>query len=295
MSVKYACIQEHRAEFPLSLMCRMLGVSRAGFYAAAKGSKSARVLRDDELRKKVCLIHARSRATYGSPRVHAELQAAGDGCSRKRVARLMREDGLRVKRRQPRRPQTTDSRHGYGVAANLLGRRFSVEQCGGINRVWCGDITYVPTREGWLYLAVLIDLGSRAVVGWAMKERLESSLALDAWQMAVGRRSPPKGLLHHTDRGSQYASIEYRELLELRAVVASMSRRANCYDNAVAESFFATLEWELIQASDWHTRAEARRALFHYIECWYNRQRRHSSLGYLSPLEYEQRLSSKAA
>jgi putative transposase len=295
VKVKYACIREHLGEFPLALMCHVLGVSRTGFYASEHRSASARVLRDDELRKKVCLIHARSRATYGSPRVQAELRATGSGCSRKRVARLMRECGLRVKRRQPRRPQTTDSRHTQQVAANLLGRRFAVAQAGGINRVWCGDITYVPTREGWLYLAVLIDLASRAVVGWAMKESLETSLASDALQMALARRSPRRGLLHHTDRGSQYAAIEYRELLEQRRVVASMSRRGNCYDNAVAESFFATLEWELIQRSDWQTRAEARRALFEYIECWYNRQRRHSSLGYRTPLEYEQRLSSKAA
>lgn len=295
MSVKYACIQEHRGEFPLSLMCRVLGVSRAGFYACRQRRQSARSLRDEQVRRKVCSIHAQSRATYGSPRVHAELRAEGYGCSRKRVARLMRECGLRVKGRRPRRPQTTDSRHGDSMAANVLGRRFSVEQAGGVNRVWCGDITYVPTREGWLYLAVLLDLGSRAVVGWAMKETLEASLASDALRMALVRRRPQRGLLHHTDRGSQYAAIEYREMLERRAVVASMSGRGNCYDNAVAESFFATLEWELIQVSDWQTRVEARRALFEYIECWYNRQRRHSSLGYLSPLEYEQRLSSTAA
>jgi len=276
-------------------MCRVLGVSRAGFYASGQRGRSARALCDEQLRAQVCAIHERSRLTYGSPRVRAELRAAGTRCSRKRVARLMREAGLRVKGRRPPRPQTTDSRHGYGVAENVLGRRFAVEHCGGVNRVWCGDITYVPTREGWLYLAVLLDLGSRAVVGWAMSETLESSLALDAWRMAVARRRPAKGLLHHTDRGSQYASIDYRELLAQRAVVVSMSGRGDCYDNAVAESFFATLEWELIQVSDWRTRTEARRALFEYIECWYNRRRRHSSLGYLSPLEYEQRLSSQAA
>jgi putative transposase len=295
VSVKYACIREHRGQFPLSLMCRVLGVSRAGFYAAGHRPESARALRDEQLRREVCLIHDRSRSTYGSPRVHAQLRSEGRRCSRKRVARLMREAGLRVKGRRRRRPQTTDSRHAFGVAENVLGRRFAVEEAGGLDRVWCGDITYVPTREGWLYLAVLLDLGSRAVVGWAMSERLESSLATDALRMAVARRSPAQGLLHHTDRGSQYAAIEYRELVERRAMVASMSRRANCYDNAVAESFFATLEWELIKASDWQTRGQARRALFEYIECWYNRQRRHSSLGYLSPLEYEQRLASKPA
>jgi putative transposase len=294
VSVKYACIREHRGQFPLALMCRALGVSRAGFYASGHRAQSARSRSDEQLRQQVCAIHAQSRLTYGSPRVHAELRAAGKRCSRKRVARLMREAGLRVKRRRPQRPQTTDSRHGSGVAANVLGRRFKVELCGGINRVWCGDITYIPTREGWLYLSVLLDLGSRAVVGWAMSEHLESSLATDALRMALARRSPARGLLHHTDRGSQYAAIEYGEALERRGVVASMSRRGNCYDNAVAESFFATLEWELIQVHDWQTRAEARCALFEYTECWYNRQRRHSSLGYLSPLEYEQRLSSKA-
>ena len=295
MSVKYACIREHRTEFPLALMCRVLGVSRAGFYASRRRPKCQRALADERLRREVCAIHDRSRSTYGSPRVHAELRAEGWHCSRKRVARLMSEAGLRVKGHRRKRPPTTDSRHGGPVAENLLDRRFRVHQCGGINRVWCGDITYVPTREGWLYLAVLVDLGSRAVVGWAMSEHLESSLATDALRMAVARRSPQRGLLHHTDRGSQYVAIEYREMLERRAVVASMSGRGNCYDNAVAESFFATLEWELIQVSDWQTRTEARGALFEYIECWYNRQRRHSSLGYLSPLEYEQRLSSKAA
>ena len=295
MSAKYACIREHLGEFPLSLMCRALGVSRSGFYASKQRPGCKRARSDDELRVQVRAIHAQSRATYGSPRIHAELRSEGRRCSRKRVARLLRECGLRVKRRRPRRPQTTDSRHSQQVAAKLLGRRFAVEEAGGVNRVWCGDITYVPTREGWLYLAVLLDLGSRAVVGWAMKETLETSLASDALRMALARRTPARGLLHHTDRGSQYAAIEYRELLEGRAVVASMSRRGNCYDNAVAESFFATLEWELIQASDWRTRAEARCALFEYIECWYNRRRRHSSLGYLSPLEYEQRLMSKAA
>lgn len=293
--MKYACIREHHSQFSLSLMCRVLGVSRAGYYASRRRPQCQRALTDEQLRPEVCLIHARSRATYGSPRVHAELRAGGWRCSRKRVARLMREAGLRVKARRRQRPQTTDSRHGYAVAANELGRRFGVGAAGGVNRVWCGDITYVPTREGWLYLAVLLDLGSRAVVGWAMSESLESRLASDALRMALGRRSPASGLLHHTDRGSQYASIEYRELLERRGVEASMSGRGNCYDNAVAESFFATLEWELIAASEWQTRAAARLAIFEYIECWYNRQRRHSSLGYLSPVEYEQQLLSKTA
>lgn len=276
-------------------MCRVLGVSRAGFYASRRRPRSARAQQDEQLRREVGAIHDRSRATYGSPRVHAELRAAGRRCSRKRVARLMRECGLRVKARRSRRPPTTDSRHHQPVAENVLGRRFGVAASGERDRVWCGDITYVPTREGWLYLAVLIDLGSRMVVGWAMRETLEGELATAALHMAVARRRPARGLLHHTDRGSQYVAGEYVEVLAGQAMVRSMSRRANCYDNAVAESFFATLEWELIGRHDWQTRRAARLSIFEYIECWYNRQRRHSSLGYLSPEEYEQRLRGQAA
>jgi putative transposase len=293
--VKYACIRIHRHHFPLTLMCRLLRVSRSGFYAAERRSPSARGQRNQSLRSIIGAIHETSRATYGSPRIHRELRAAGRPIGHNRVARLMREAGLRAKPSRRYRPTTTDSKHGYGVTENVLRRRFGVKETGGINRAWCGDITYIRTREGWLYLAVLLDLGSRMVVGWSMRDSLEADLSLDALRMALARRAPGKGLLHHSDRGVQYAAIDYRELLAVHQIASSMSRRANCYDNAVAESFFATLRWELLDRHEWPTRVAARSAIFDYIEVWYNRERRHSSLDYLSPLQYEQRLLSSAA
>ena len=293
--MKYAAIQTYRGQFSVALMCRVLGVSRTGCYASGKRSISARAKRDEELRVCVRTVHHQSRRTYGSPRIHAELQAQGERCGRKRVARLMRAEGLRVKVRRRFRPQTTDSKHPHPVAENVLARRLRVEEIAVTNRVWAGDITYVPTREGWLYLAVILDLASRPVVGWSMGRTLEASLAIAALRMALMARGPASGLLHHSDRGVQYAALDYQALLTRRAMVPSMSRRANCYDNAVVESFFATLEWELIDRCDWQTRDEARRAIFEYIECWYNPRRRHSSLGYLSPAEYERKLLSQAA
>ncbi len=293
--MKHAAIEAHRVQFRIALMCRALGVSRAGFYAAGKRAASARSQRDDELRVQIRDVHQQSRRTYGSPRVHAELRAMGERCGRKRVARLMRAEGLRVKVRRRFRPQTTDSRHPHPVAENVLARRFAPQQIATTNRVWAGDITYIPTREGWLYLSVILDLASRRIVGWSMQATLETSLAVAALQMALVTRCPGGGLLHHSDRGVQYAAFAYQQLLARHQLVPSMSRRANCYDNAVVESFFATLEWELIDKSDWHTRDEARLAIFDYIECWYNPKRRHSSLGYLSPAEYEQQLLRQAA
>lgn len=293
--MKYACIRVHRHLYPLVLMCRLLAVSRSGFYAAERRAPSARAQRNQELRSLIGAIHETSRATYGSPRIHRELRAAGKPLGRNRVARLMRESGLRAKPGRRLQPITTDSQHGYRVTENVLRRRFGVKESGGVNRAWCGDITYVRTDEGWLYLAVLLDLGSRMVVGWAMRDSLAVDLSLDALRMALARRRPGKGLLHHTDRGVQYAALDYRALLTAHQMTCSMSRRANCYDNAVAESFFATLKWELLDRQQWSTRAAARRAIFEYIEVWYNRQRRHSSLDYLSPLQYEQRLLSSAA
>lgn len=270
-------------------MCRLLAVSRAGFYAAERRVPSARARRRENLRAVIGALYEASRATYGSPRIYRELRGAEPPCGRNLVARLMRESGLRAKPRRRQRPRTTDSKHGYGVAENLLRRRFGVKETGGINQTWCGDITYIRTGEGWLYLAVLLDLGSRMVVGWAMRETLESSLSVDALRMALARRDPKAGLLHHTDRGVQYAATDYRELLAHHKMISSMSRRANCYDNAVAESFFATLKWELLDRYKWQTRTAVRTAIFEYIEVWYNRLRRHSALGYLSPLQYEHR------
>ena len=288
--MKYALIQAHRDEFSVSLMCRVLQVSRSGYYDWAKRPPSERTPEEQRLRIEVRSIHRRSGRTYGSPRVHRHLRAQGIRCSRKRVVRLMREEEIRAKKKRRFRV-TTDSNHSHPVAPNLLKRRFGVAEVEGPDRVWVSDITYVPTREGWLYLAVVLDLASRRVVGWAMKTTLEASLATDALTMALWRRKPGPGLLHHSDRGAQYASTVYQEILAQHEITCSMSRKADCWDNAVAESFFATLEWELIEDSAWHTREEARRDIFDYIEVWYNRQRLHSSLGYMSPADYEDQLT----
>ena len=285
--MKYACIRAHREQFPLSLMCRLLQVSRSGYYAAAGRAPSARARQRESLRQVIAALYEASRGTYGSPRIYQELRNGERPCGRNLIARLMRESGLRARWRRRARPLTTDSQHGYGVVNNLLGRRFGVKETGGINNAWCADITYIRTAEGWLYLAVLLDLGSRMVVGWAMRESLESSLSIDALRMALARRKITPGLLHHSDRGVQYAATDYRELLRKHKIVPSMSRRANCYDNAVPESFFATLKGELLDRFKWQTRVAVRTAIFEYIEVWYNRLRRHSALGYLSPVQYE--------
>jgi putative transposase len=287
--VRYGCIERHRGEFPVALMCRTLEVTRSGFYAWRKREPSERARQDQRLRIEVRAIHRAARGCYGSPRVHQELRSRGERVSRKRVARLMRQEGLRGKKRRRFRV-TTNSDHAYPVAPNVLDRKFAIADVPGPDRVWVSDITYVPTREGWLYLAVIIDLASRLVVGWSMGETLETRLAAGALEMALQRRKPPPGLLHHSDRGVQYASNEYRELLEAQKAVVSMSRKGNCWDNAVAESFFATLEIELIEGADWHTRNEARSAIFDFVEVWYNRHRRHSSLKYLTPAEFDKRL-----
>ena len=273
-------------------MCRVLHVSRSGFYAAQRRRPSARAQRRANLREVIAALFETSRRTYGSPRIYDALRNQEQPCGRHLIARLMRESGLRAKLRRRARPLTTDSQHGYRIAENLLRRRFGVPDTGGINRAWCGDITYIRTAEGWLYLAVLLDLGSRLVVGWAMRESLESSLCIEALRMALARRKISPGLLHHSDRGVQYASTDYRQLLRQHQIVSSMSRRANCYDNAVSESFFATLKWELLDRFKWPTRAAARTAIFEYIEVWYNRQRSHSTLGYVSPMHYEHRFLS---
>jgi transposase InsO family protein len=291
----YALIDEHRRSYDVVAMCTVLKVSRAGYYAwrkrRAAGHQSARATEDARLLTLVRDAHAESDRTYGAPRVHEELRAQGERVAKKRVARLMRADGLVARPAPRRRPVTTDSDHGQPVAPNLLGRRFGVDQVPGLNRVWIGDITYIPTREGWLYLAVLLDLKSRRVVGWATRANLEATLALDALRWALADRRPAPGLLCHSDQGSQYASNDYQAMLATHGLVCSMSRRGNCYDNAAAESFFATLEHELLTGADFRSRAEARQAIFRYIEGWYNRRRRHSTLGYVSPLQYEQQLA----
>ena len=281
--MRFAFIATEKAHFPVALLCRTLEVSRSGFYAWKQRPQAARTLRDQSLGLEIAAIFAESHRRYGSPRVHAQLRAAGHRTGRKRVARLMRAAGLRARERRRFRC-TTDSRHGKAIRENLLARRFTVTAP---NTRWATDITYLWTLEGWLYLAVMLDLFSRRVVGWSVSERLERGLALDALKMALEARRPSQGMLHHSDRGSQYASHEYQALLAEHGIVSSMSRRANCWDNAVAESFFASLKMELVYQTRWRTKDEARSALFEYIEVFYNRRRRHSALGYKSPAEFE--------
>jgi len=292
--VRYACIAQHRDEFPVLLMCRLLKVSRSGFYAWCTREPSARALADDVLLAQVRLVHLESDRTYGAPRVHEELRDQGHHVGKNRVARLMRTEGL-VARRPRSAVRTTDSSHGEPVAPNLVARQVAPDAHPALNRVWVSDITYVPTRAGWLYLAVVLDLASRRCVGWAMGVSLEATLALSALRMALRTRRPPPGLIHHSDRGVQYACQAYRALLAQHGAVASMSRRGDCWDNAVAESFFATLECELIGRHAWATHAEAQQAIFKYIETWYNSRRRHSTLQYQSPINYEQTLLAKEA
>lgn len=286
MSDKYAAIQSERHRFPLQLMCEALDVSPSGFYAAQQRVASARACRDEQLRLATRVVFATTKGRYGSPRIFDELTEAGECTSVKRIARLMREDGLVA--RAPRRfVVTTDSDHREPIAPNLLARDFAVRDDRGLDTVWVSDITYVPTQAGHLYLAVLLDLASRRVVGWAMDDTLATTLPLRALRMAIDHRQPLPGLVLHSDRGSQYASGTYRAELTQYGFCQSMSAKGDCYDNAVAESFFATLEHELLSVERFATHADAKRALFEFIEVWYNRQRRHTSLGSVSPARYE--------
>lgn len=297
MSARCAFIAAHRGEHPIRRLCQVLGVSKAGYYAwhaRQQRGLSPRGHRDAALAATIAQVHRASQARYGSPRIHAELQAAGVGCSRKRVARLMREQQLAGRRRRRFRVGTTDSRHAEPVAPNRLARQFAVATIGGPDRVWAADYTVLATRQGLLYLAVVVDLYSRRVVGWAMRHTQEQRLVLDALAMAVAQRQPPPGLVHHSDRGRQYASTAYHAQLAARGLQPSMSRVGDCWDNAVVESFFATLKTELVDGTDWRTRDEARAQLFEYLEVWYNRRRRHSTLGYVSPVDFEQRHGTAA-
>ena len=258
--MKYACITLYHGAFPVRLMCRVLEVAPSGYYAWRKRPPCAHAIADERLLLHVRGAHTASDGTYGAPRVCRELKSQGHHVGQKRVARLMRTDGLVGTPTRRRAPRTTDSTHGFPIAPNLLARCFAVYDANGVaevNRTWVSDITYVPTREGWLYLAVVLDLASRRVVGWAMRDTLAAELALEALQMALDQRHPAPGLVHHSDRGVQYACTAYREVLAAHGLAASMSRRGDCWDNAVAESFFATLERELIDRWDWRTRAEA--------------------------------------
>jgi transposase InsO family protein len=263
----------------------MMGVSTSGYYAWRDRPLSERTQVNQELVTEIRAIHAESRQTYGSPRIHAELFGRGFQVSKNRVTRLMRAEDIRSKRKRKRKI-TTNSQHTYPIAPNLLQRDFQAKEP---NQKWLGDITFIHTGEGWLYLAAILDLFSRKIVGWAMENTLESCLVEQAFNMAVLNRKQVEGLLHHTDRGSQYAGGTYRELLTIYHIQISMSNSGDCYDNAPMESFFSTLKCEQVHFQDYLTRAEAKTDIFAYIEGFYNRTRLHSSLGYLSPEEFERR------
>ena len=285
--MKFDAIEAEKANYPIALMCRVLEVSRAGYYASRERPESERTSANRQLARRIHEVYRASRRTYGSPRVFLELRDDGQQVGRNRVERLMRREGI-VARKKKRFRVTTMSNHSKPIARNVLARNFTATKP---NRTWVGDITYLFTAEGWLYLAVLLDLCSRSVVGWAMSEDLDASLALAALRMAIERRKPEAGLVHHTDRGVQYASESYRTALAATGLIASMSRKGNCWDNAPAESFFSTLKVELVGDRVFPSRAAARTEVFEYIEAFYNRTRRHSSLGGVSPAQFERMIA----
>lgn len=281
--MKYTFIAAHREEFRIEVMCRVLGVKRSGYYAWRKRTPSTRAQADAALLVLIQQEHEKSRKSYGSPRVHVVLRRQGVVCGHNRVARLMQRHGIVAHSRRPSHPVTTQRQAGVEAAPNRLNQDFSALAP---NQKWVSDFTYIPTAEGWLYLAVVLDLFSRKVVGWAMSEQMDTALVLAALRMALCGRRPPAGLLHHSDQGSQYTSLDYRTCLIEAAAQLSMSGVGNCYDNAVIESFFGTLKTECVTAT-FATRALARTTLFEYLEVWYYRQRLHSTLRYYSPVDFE--------
>jgi putative transposase len=282
--MKYAFIAAHTAEFAISVMCQVLAVSASGYYAWRRRAPSRRARADAALAVQIQTVFVAGRGVYGSPRVHAALRRQGVRCGRKRVARLMHAHGLHAGRPHKRKPRTTDSQHTQPVAPNLLGRNFTATAP---NRKWVADITCIPTHGGWLYLAGILDVYSRRAIGYAMGVCRDERLVETALDMALVQRRPRAGLVHHSDRGSQYTSREYRGLLECCGIVMSMSRKGEPYDNALMESFFGTLKAECVQRHDFRSPEEARACIFEYLEVFYNRQRLHSSLGYRSPLAFE--------
>jgi transposase InsO family protein len=287
--VKFAFINEHLIEaFPVGISCDVLQVSRSGYYAWLRRPQSARARRREALAMKIAAVHEQNRRVYGSPRVCQALKAQGERCCENTVADIMHERQIRAKRKRKFVPRTTDSAHQQPVADNVLDRQFDAALP---DQKWAVDITYIPTDEGWLYLAGVIDLCSRRIVGWSMADHLRVELVSDALQMAIARRRPGEGLLHHSDRGVQYASEDYMHLLQSHKMESSMSGKGDCWDNAVMESFWSTLKTELVNHERYATRAQARASIFEYIEVFYNRQRLHSSLGYLSPETFEASLN----
>jgi putative transposase len=282
--VRYSFISRQRSSFPVRVLCRVLQVSAAGYYDWARRQPSVTERRRDELAAAIRGIHADVKGRYGSRRMHAELKARGHSCSVNSVAKVMRSLGIQAISHRRFRVRTTDSDHEFPVAGNVVNQDFTATKP---NEVWLSDITFIPTREGWLYLAAVEDLYSRRVVGWSMGTSLESRLVVEALHMAVAQRFPDEGLLAHSDRGSQYASEHYQRVLANHGITCSMSRVGNCYDNAPMESFFASLKKELVHHEDYPTIEAAKASLFEYIEVFDNRIRRHSSLGYVAPAEFE--------
>jgi putative transposase len=282
--VKYQFIQDQRPSFRVSTLCAALGVSRSGFYDWCGRSPSARSLANAQLVGHIQRIHAASRDNYGAVKTWRALNEQGARCGLHRVERLRRLHGIEAKRRRRFRSANA-ARHSEPPAPNLLNRHFTVTRS---DRVWATDITFIPTREGWLYLAVVIDLYSRRIVGWAMHQRINQPLVIEALTMAIQQRRPAPGLVHHSDRGQLYCAADYRRLLQAHAMIASMSRKGDCWDNACVESFFSSLKNELTWHQAFQTRDQARRAIFDYVECFYNRNRMHETLDYVSPVRYEE-------
>jgi putative transposase len=281
--MKYQFIDRYRSVYRVEKMCRILNISRSSYYTWKTRSKSMRDKVNEALVFEIKLSFEKNRKTYGSPRITAELRAQGIRCGENRVARLMRINGIVAKTKR-RFKATTDSKHTLPVAENVINQDFTAERP---NEVWASDITYIWTKEGWLYLAVILDIFNRKIVGWAMDSRITRNLVLKAFIMAVRRQNPKPGVIFHSDRGSQYASSDFRKILEMHEFIQSMSGTGNCYDNAIMETFFHTLKTELVYFERYETRREARQSIFEYIEIFYNRIRRHSSLGYLSPVDFE--------
>jgi transposase InsO family protein len=277
-------IRELSSEQPTGPLCRLLGVARSGYYAWLQGAESANDMKNRLLLEQIRQLFKASRGNYGSPRITQQLRGLGQRCNRKRVERLMRQEGLKGRTGRRRKVRTTNSQHDQPVAPNLLLQRPAPTQ---IDEVWVADITYIPTAQGWLFLAAVMDLYSRQILGWSLWQNLEAGGALQALARALVKRDSPKGVIHHSDRGIQYASALYREQLQRSGLIASMSRRGNCYDNAAMEAFWSTLKREALEQSAAWSKDRVRREIFEYIEAIYNRKRLHSSLGYKSPVDYE--------
>lgn len=281
--MKYKFIDVERSLYSISLLCRVLEISKSSYYKWVGNNRNSKTDEYEALVSKIEKLHNDSRKTYGSPRIFQKLKKAGEKVSKNTVAKLMSKNNIKAKTKKKFKI-TTDSKHNLNISPNLLARNFSPERP---NQAWCGDITYISTNEGWLFLATVIDLYSRKIIGWSMNKRMKKSIVIDAIEMALGQRKVTEGLIFHSDRGSQYCSGEFRKVLQKNNIIQSMSRKGNCWDNAVAESFFSTLKKDLVFHEEFETRNEAKRKIFEYIEVFYNKERIHSVLDFKSPIEYE--------